>query len=587
MQKRTWSLLARNCDKERSVLLAPGMLCMLLLMTCMLPALPISQAQAGVEELSRFMPDRLGRSRDAAANRREQSSSSQESATTREVESVQYTPLHEDAPAPTGGSAKPVTAQDSDVDALDPAQQAAERARQFRLTLDKPQETGVSAGDTPEEQEAKGDTPEAGKTIPTVHETMNNSETGAKRTAPSETLNFERCVHLALKQSPYFVDSAMEVQSRRIDESDSWYQLLPKLLVSTGYVISGPDMDSSDRFSLSFSTGNYDPISAGFSINANKLLTRIAILGHMSSINNGLYNLGNMFMTLGQLEQLLVLQDELVSLAMHEKTYLTNLTETGGANPLEVRIAEQQVEMAVLQRESLEARRDELKDDLKIFLGLGVEDSLKLDLADAGDQVLGYFRPEDIGVDTVTENSIDLQIQKKTREIQQYNIKLAWAKYLPKFYFQARTADPIDRDDADDGLYTSVGFTWTLWDWGERYRNVKRQRLNSRQDLVKENILELDIASNWRSGLSTKRRTGAALKVARAEVELAGLLKRQGEISYQAGTQPFPSYLGQIREYFLARKETLDKELQDDKAMLDLRYMSGDLFNSYINAKEI
>jgi len=606
MHKRTWLTLGPSSSKApidarwRFVLLS------FLIAACWIAMPMTAAASGGVSQLGRFMPDRLGRGMSSAAK----APQAAETPAPVDAESVSYQPLAppteasdssvspEDAAAATpeadhGSAAEAAGAKDAD-QLLDPAEKAARRAEEFRLTLDAKDlksETGVSAGDAPAdaaEAPADAEPAETGaEAVTTVDDTMKERAAGGSKVVPDKALNFENCVHLALRQSPYFVDSAMEVQLQRINESDTWYQLLPKLLVSTGYVVSGPDIDNSDRFSLSFSTGNYDPFTAGFSISAAKLVTQIAILGHMSSINNGLYNLGNMFMTLGQLEQLLVVQDELVSLAMHEKTYLSNLLETGGANPLEVRIAEQQVEMAVLQRESLEARRDELKDDLKIFLGLGVEDNLELDLADSGDQVLGYFRPEDIGVETVRKNNIELKIQQQTREIQEYNIKLAWAKYLPKFYFQARTADPIDKDDADDGLYTSVGFTWTLWDWGERYRNVRRQRLNSRQDLVKENIMELDISSDWRSGLSTKRRTSASLKVARAEVELAGLRKRQGEISYQAGTQPFPAYLAQIREYFLARKEALDKELQDDKAMFELRFMSGDLFNSYINAKEI
>lgn len=499
------------------------------------------------------------------------------------AESVRYEPLDENAAKADTSSGQAV---------MDPARKAAQRAEAFRLS-----QAGKQAQAQAQEQaqtQSQGHKPAVSQTDaesqPEAKDVENTLDTAATAgaTVPDEPMNFEECVHLALQQSPFFVESAMEVQLRRLDESDSWWKLLPKFLVSTGYVLTGPrNLDDSDRFSLSFSTGGYDPIAAGFSIQATKLVTKIAILGHMNSINQGLYNLGNMFLHLGHLRELLIIQEELVSLAKHEKTYLGNLLETGGTNPLEVRIAEQKLEMAVLGRESLEAQRDELMDDLKIFLGLGVQDRLKLELKDAEDQVLGYFRPEEISTADVAANNIELRIQQQQREIQEYNVKLAWANYLPKFYVQTRTANPIDTNNADDGLYTSVGFTWTLWDWGERYRNVRRQRMNTRQDVVKENILELDISSDWRSGMTTKRRTRAALKHARAEVELAGLLKRQSEISYQAGSQPFPAYLSQIRNYFHTRKEALNNEYEDNKAMLDLRFMSGDLFNSYINANDI
>lgn len=573
-----------------------GALAAVLLVALCLAQVSLWPADGHASERGRYMLDRMD-SRASGLDRSRNTASSEQPL---KAVDVQYAPLtpettpkvtpetaaadQEGAPVSEVAAAETPASESGESQSrlVDPAEKAAQRARAFRLSM-KGSETATTEAGSRVEIDSEDASSESSKGI---EETVYVSMAGAKAVVPDKALKFEECVHLALKQSPYFVESAMEVQLRRIAETDSWYQLLPKFIINTGYVVTRPDSDdSSDRFGLSFSTGSYDPIAAGFSIQATKLVTEIAILAHMTSINKGLYNLGSMFLELGQLEQLLVVQDELVSLAKHEKTYLSNLLETGGTNPLEVRIAEQQVEMEVLERERVEAKRDEIQEDLKIFLGLKIEDPLKLDLADSGNQVLGYFSPNEVSVADVRANSIELKILKQRREIQEYNIKLAWAQFLPKVYFQLRTADPIDNDDADDGLYSSVGFTWTLWDWGERYRNVRRQRMTTRQGLVKENIEELDIASDWRSGLSSKRRTLASLKVARAEVELAGLRKRQGEISYQSGTHPFPVYLGQIREYFEARKIALEKELADERAMFDLRFMAGDLFNSYINAE--
>ena len=549
------------------------------LLTLMLFSLVFGDAQmlfAGASKVTKgyALPDGLS-SRRPAASQAEANTGPEAS----EAQVVEYAPLNTQGAEGTAVD----DAAPSSTKLKGPAEKAAERAHAYRISLAGQEAASQKSGAEPEQpvsdQEPGDDAMANGKSLEAT------VAVGSKSVVPDKALNFEECVFLALKQSPYFVESAMQVQLNRIDESDSWYQLLPKFLVSTGYVVTGPNIEDSDRFSLSFSTGSYDPIAAGFSIQATKLVTEVAILVHMKTINKGLFNLGKMFLELSYFDRSIVLQEELVALAKHEKTYLSNLLKTGGTNPLEVRIAEQQVEMALLERESLEAKRDELFEDLKIFLGLGIEDELQLDLQDADDQVLGFFSPSHVTIADVHANSIDLKIQKQRRELQEYNIKLAWANYLPKIYFQARTADPIDKDDADDGLYTSVGFTWTLWDWGERYRNVRRQRMNTRQEVVKENLQELDLTSDWRSGLANRRSSLASMKVAKAEVELAGLRKRQGEISYQAGTQPFPVYLDQIREYFLARKSALDKELDDESAMFDLRYMSGDLFNTYINAQ--
>lgn len=417
-----------------------------------------------------------------------------------------------------------------------------------------------------------------------VHYSHNkNAVIGTK--APNHPLDFHECVQLALQQSPYFVDSSLEIKLRRINESDSFYDLFPDVVVSTGYVLTTPYSDSG-RWSLNFSTGAYDPISAGFSIKATKLVTDIAILGHMKAISEGLFKLSQMLVQLNLLERLAVCQNELIAIENHEKNYLNNLLATGASNPLEIRIADQKLEIARLERDRMEADRIQVMDNLKTFLGIAVNEPLKLNLENIKEQLLGHFSPDSVSVADVKTNSLDLKIQEQMELISQYDVKLAWARFLPKFNMDVRTVDPIDTDDdGKSGMYTSVGFTWTVWDWGERWRNVDRKRAGVKKAEVKSNLISLKLGTDWRQDMAMQHRSLAALKVANAQVELAGLKKRQSEISYQAGSQPFPAYLQQIREYFNARKEALYKESEYVQSELDLRYLSGNLYKSYIDAK--
>ena len=397
-------------------------------------------------------------------------------------------------------------------------------------------------------------------------------------------MDFHDCVLLALQQSPYFVDSALEIKLRRINESDSFYDLFPDVVVSTGYVLTTPYSDSG-RWQLNFSTGPYDPISAGFSIKATKLVTEIAILGHMKTISEGLFKLGQMLVQLNLLDKLAVCQDELVAIENHEKNYLNNLLASGASNPLEIRIADQKLEISRLERDRIEAERIQIMDNLKAFLGVAPDQALKLNLENLKEQLLGHFSPTNVTVADVKTNSLDLKIQQQMEVISEYDVKLAWARFLPKFNMDVRTVDPIDTDDDDNsGMYTSVGFTWTVWDWGERWRNVDRKRAGVKKAQVKSNLISLKLGTDWRQEMAMQHRSLATLKVANAQVELAGLQKRQSEISYQAGSQPFPAYLQQIREYFNARKEALYKESEYVQSELDLRNLSGNLYKSYIDA---
>ena len=46
-------------------------------------------------------------------------------------------------------------------------------------------------------------------------------------------MDFKACVNLALEQSPYFTENALEIDVRRLDESDSQWAFVPSLTLRT------------------------------------------------------------------------------------------------------------------------------------------------------------------------------------------------------------------------------------------------------------------------------------------------------------------------------------------------------------------
>lgn len=445
--------------------------------------------------------------------------------------------------------------------------------------------TATKEEDKPAEKTKTSYTKADPLTVPKYDENIEYDEKITLRPAPKGVLDFDDCVHLALSQSPFLVESAMDIRLNQISETDAWWKLLPSISIRTSYAVTRPD-SSDNRYSLNFGTDSYDPVSAGFGIQAAKLVTEVAVLGHMKAISEGLNQVAALYLKLFFMDQATVLQDELVALARHEKAYLSNLLKTGGANPLEVRIAEQQVELAQLESDRLAAERSEDMEKMKTLLGVQMDDHLKLNLDDANDQVLGHFMLDSVSLEDARRNSFDLKIRKHFGELQKYKVKLAWAEFLPRPFFELRSADPI-QGGGSSGLYFDVGLNVKLWTWGERYRNVKRQRMNVEKNRVRYDLESMDMETTWRSLNALYRRNIASMKVARAQVELAGLKKRQSEISYQNGTQPFPIYLEQIKQYFMARKNAILKEMEQYLALLELRHMSGHLYNGYVNSGEI
>lgn len=401
--------------------------------------------------------------------------------------------------------------------------------------------------------------------------------------AVTGALDYDDCVRLALHQSPYFVTTGMQIELQRIDESDAFYEFFPDLRISSSYVVEDPDDDDGQRFSVGFTTGNYDPFSAYFEVQAAEIMTQMAVLGHLKAISDGIYAIGQSFLELNMLNRSAAFQDELVALAQHKGEYIANRIESGAATPLEARISEQEIELAKLEREQIDISRSALLDKIKTLLGVPVMHELDLDLQDADIQVLGAFDPFAVDMEDVHANSIDLKMVEYKLALQEYNIQLAYAEFIPNLSFNMTTADAVNSDST--GWYAVIGASTPLWDWGERTRNVTRQENRMANFLAEGDLTTLELDSEWRAALSDLQSAVTSVKLARARAELAGLRRRQGEISYHSGTVAFVDYLVQIENYFEAQKVVLQNELDYSKKLYYLRYVSGFLYKNYVDAE--
>ena len=76
-----------------------------------------------------------------------------------------------------------------------------------------------------------------------------------------------------------------------------------------------------------------------------------------------------------------------------------------------------------------------------------------------------------------------------------------------------------------------------------------------------------------------------ALKNAQTLENLARLKAHQNEVRYQSGEAPLTVVLESRKEVLTVQKETLNRALEYDKAVLQLRENSGDLGHTYVDEK--
>jgi outer membrane protein TolC len=420
---------------------------------------------------------------------------------------------------------------------------------------------------------------------------LTGAGTGAAATAPpappatgAESLDFQAAAHLALKQSPYLTRSSLEIQIRRLDESDSRWGMVPPVTFSTRYYVNRPAFqDLNPRpYYISFSTESYNPFESYFTLQARELATQIAILGHMKVIADGLRRLAGMFIQLDGLTKLAAVQAEMKDAARQNRDYAKRQFSLGQVTSLDVQVATQELAAAEAEGERLASARHRLEANLQAFLGLPADRKVTFNLQNVQSQVLDQFQPAGASLEQARSRSYELKIQALKKELQARNITLAKTRLLPTVVMGVQTPDPLSMFNAQ-GYYYYVGLNFPIWDGFTRKRNITRQKLIMKQMESEGDLAGVDLSGKWQEAREQLRSAGAALKLAKSQEELAALKERQAEIRYRSEGAPLSVFLEARQGYLETRKNTIMKTVDDEQAQLEIRYLSGDLSNRYVH----
>jgi len=402
-------------------------------------------------------------------------------------------------------------------------------------------------------------------------------------------MDFKACIGLALRQSPFFTKSAMEIDIRRLDEWDSWSSFIPSVTLETRYYFLRPERVNYEQspFYIQFSTGTYDPLRSFFNLKARKEFTRIANTVHLITISEGIYKLAKKFIDLETNDKLDACQDELVATARQKLTFVQKRYSMGEETALGVEIAAQRLAMAQAEKEQRLAAQKAVLDGMKYFFGLKPIQRLDINFLDAGRQVLGRFDPVHADLKQVKANSLELKIQKLKEELQDWNIILAYSKYVPVLTFGVKTSDLTSPEspsyEGQQQFYTYVGANLVLWDGFKRSRNVSRQKKILRQFKAETKMKETDLVITWLKAQNRLREAEMKLLRARSLEKLARLRVKQAEISYNSNSRPFSGLLDSRIDLLEAKKKALSENHSYEFVALDIYHLSGELFKSHVN----
>ncbi len=397
-------------------------------------------------------------------------------------------------------------------------------------------------------------------------------------------IDFKACTELALRQSPYLTQSALEIDVRRLDESDSRWSFVPYLYVKSRYALNWASENDSNlrNWSISFATGSYDPLKSYFSLKARELITEVAILGHLNVIFNGIYDLAQKFLELEALHKAAAYGDKFVATAHEKLAFVEKRHNMGSASLLDVQVAAQQMAVARAERERLTDAHRLVLQEMRFFLGIKAGDKLDVDFEDARRQVLGGFDIKSAKLEQARANSIELKIQEVRKALQEWNITLAYAKYIPTLSFSVSTPDIAQSNLDGRDYYASINASMPLWEGMNRYRNIVRQKKIMKQIEADKEMKEGNLSIKWRTARSKLLNAEIDLKLAGSSEKLARLKEKQSKIRFNSNGRLLSTLLDSRMALIQEQKKVLSKTQNYVEALLAVRHLSGDLFNSHV-----
>ena len=449
-------------------------------------------------------------------------------------------------------------------------------------------------------------------------------------TAIKSPADFDECVRVALAQSPMLTKSAIEIESKRLDVGDAYSQYIPTIIMNTTFYLRLPEYkntaaetagatllsnpssnpwdnlttaqnvsksvyagNSSNRtrkkYDLSFSTGTWNPLLTAFDVQAKKELVNIAVLTHLKVIDQGLKRLGVVYLQLGMIDTMIGMAKEKEDLAKKNLEYVKTKAGLGQGAQLDVNIAETRINMAKAEAEKMRTTKSVLLDEMKFMLGLPFVQKLELSLANASRQVLEDFNPANVSDESLRKHSFKLRIHEYEKSLQQKNIALAYIHFLPTFSFGFTSISTLNgtsyRSDTSTLPFMYPNLTFNLpFDWWTKSRDVSRQYKKQAQLNVEGRNIEFGIMSEFQQALAKLRSANSDVKFAESSMQLQKLTVQQAQFRFESGQTEYDAIVKAMADFLDSRQILMQKEFDRDSALLEVRSISGDFQDRYINA---
>jgi len=418
---------------------------------------------------------------------------------------------------------------------------------------------------------------------------------------PKKVFSFEDCVFLTIQQSPALVNSAVDIEIKRLAQTDAVWKYLPEphMQFTVSNNLTRYNMDNKDtpsdygqaRFRVGFFAAFPNPMATYFEHQVQTAMVNLAISTHRKAVGKAIGKIGEAYLQLQAQQKIVEAQKELLPLGKELVDYWQKVESVDGRQGVSLNLAIQHQRELELRLEQTRMKEIMQRTKLKILAGVEPQQRLEVDTKSA-DTVLAGFDGHKLTWEErwpATEDELLLRGQVKLGD---YNIMVAWAQYVPTMSIALNNNPPAGQYQPTSGTedtFLHLTFDFPLIDWGRRYRGVQTARMNKAQAFHELARKRTDYSNQW---LQSEQRVALAeteLKLAKTRLDTASMQFKEAQISFHEGIVQLPDMASKQEDMVQARIAYINADLDYKLAQLEWMSLSNSLAQRFLGlpAKEV
>ena len=418
---------------------------------------------------------------------------------------------------------------------------------------------------------------------------------------PKKVFSFDDCVFLTIQQSPALVNSAVNIEIKRLAQTDAVWKYLPEphMNFTVSNNLTRYNMDNKDtpsdygqtRFRVGFYAAFPNPMATYFEHKVQTAMVNLAISTHRKAVGKAIGKIGEAYLQLQAQQKIVEAQKELLPLGKELVDYWKKVEDVDGRQGVSLNMAIQHQRELELKLEQTRMREVMQRTQLKILAGVEPQQRLEVDTKSA-DTVLAGFDGRKLTWEErwpATEDDLLLRGQVTLGD---YNIMVAWAQYMPTMSIALNNSPPAGQYQPVSGsedTFLHLTFDFPLIDWGRRYRGVQTARMVKAQAFHELARKRTDYSNKW---LQSEQRVALAeteLKLAKTRLDTASMQFKEAQISFHEGIAQLPDMASRQEDMVQARIAYINAELDYKLAQLEWMDLSNSLAQRFLGlpAKEL